>query len=179
MVETMKIMVTSFKRSHAGTVTLSAPKPCNSPLPAHDFAGDSWTLTGKSGPVSCGGHCFFTHLWNLKFWWSHYFKLMRWYMWKQLETDKCFNKIQSSRKSLITPKSDEKSSWFHWHLAYDKGCKTEIAQPMASGRCTVPNPEMDSLPFPQQGRQEEFSRENPGGRDAEAEKGTTDASSHF
>ena len=67
----------------------------------------------------------FTHLWNLQFWWSHYFKLMRWYMWKQLENAKCFNKVQCLRKSLITPKSDEKSSWFHWHLAYDKGGKTE------------------------------------------------------
>ena len=27
MVEVMKIMVTSFKRSHAGTATLSAPNP--------------------------------------------------------------------------------------------------------------------------------------------------------
>lgn len=32
--------------------------------------------------------------------------------------------------------------------------------------------------FPQQ-KQEELSGENPGGQDAEAEKGTIDASSHF
>ena len=28
------------------------PQPCNSPLPTHTSAGDSWTLTGKSGSVS-------------------------------------------------------------------------------------------------------------------------------
>ena len=52
MVEVMKIMATSFKRSHAGTATLSAPKPCNSPLLTHPFSGDFWTLPGKSGSVS-------------------------------------------------------------------------------------------------------------------------------
>lgn len=60
-----------------------------------------------------------------------------------------------------------------------KEVRLKTAQPMASGRCTLPNQEMDSLLFPQQGKQEELSRENPGGQDAEAEKGTTDASSHF
>ena len=51
MVKVLKIMVTSFKTSHAGTATLSAPtlqqattNPC----------GDSWTLMGKSGSVSFG-----------------------------------------------------------------------------------------------------------------------------
>ena len=42
----------SFKRCHAGTAALSAPNPAagtNDPRPA----GDSWTLTGKSGLVSC------------------------------------------------------------------------------------------------------------------------------
>ena len=53
MVEVMKIMTTSFKRSHAGTATLSA-QPCSRPPPTHASAGDSWTLTGKSGSVSCG-----------------------------------------------------------------------------------------------------------------------------
>ena len=30
------------------------PRPCTRPLLTHDSAGDSWTLTGKSGSVSCG-----------------------------------------------------------------------------------------------------------------------------
>ena len=29
-------------------------QPCSRPPPTHTFAGDSWTLTGKSGSVSCG-----------------------------------------------------------------------------------------------------------------------------
>ncbi|XDC63245.1 hypothetical protein R6Z07M_014427 [Ovis aries] len=31
-----------------------SPQPCNRPLLTHNSAGDSWTPTGKSGPVSCG-----------------------------------------------------------------------------------------------------------------------------
>ena len=53
MVEVMKIMATSFKRSHAGTDTLSAPNPAaghHRPTPPPD----SWTLTGMSESVSCG-----------------------------------------------------------------------------------------------------------------------------
>ena len=30
------------------------PRPYSRPLPTHAFAGDSWTLTDKSGSVSCG-----------------------------------------------------------------------------------------------------------------------------
>ena len=30
------------------------PQPCSRPPPTHTSAGDSWTLTGKSGSVSCG-----------------------------------------------------------------------------------------------------------------------------
>ena len=30
------------------------PRPCSRPLPTHTSTGDSWTLTGKSGSVSCG-----------------------------------------------------------------------------------------------------------------------------
>ena len=30
------------------------PQPCNRPPPIHASARDSWTLTGKSGSVSCG-----------------------------------------------------------------------------------------------------------------------------
>ena len=53
MVEVVKIMAISFKRSHACTATLSAPNPAAghrrlTPPP------DSWTLPGKSGSVSCG-----------------------------------------------------------------------------------------------------------------------------
>ena len=29
------------------------PRPCSRPLQTHTSAGDSWTLTGKSGLVSC------------------------------------------------------------------------------------------------------------------------------
>ena len=53
MVEVMKIMVTSFKRSHACTATLNAPK-CSSPPPTHASVQDGWTLMGKSESVSCG-----------------------------------------------------------------------------------------------------------------------------
>ena len=30
------------------------PQPCGRPLPSQASTGDSWTLTGKSGSVSCG-----------------------------------------------------------------------------------------------------------------------------
>ena len=30
------------------------PQRCGRPLPTHTSSGDSWTLTGKSGSVSCG-----------------------------------------------------------------------------------------------------------------------------
>ena len=30
------------------------PQTCSRPTPIHTSAGDSWTLTGKSGSVSCG-----------------------------------------------------------------------------------------------------------------------------
>ena len=30
------------------------PQPCRRPLPTHASTGDSWTLMGKSGSVSCG-----------------------------------------------------------------------------------------------------------------------------
>ena len=49
----MKIMATSYKRSPACTATLSAP-PCSRPPPNHASAGESWTLTSKSGSDSCG-----------------------------------------------------------------------------------------------------------------------------
>ena len=55
MVEVMKIMVTSFKRSHACTATLLHPQPCSRPPLTHPYPGDSWTLTGaaeRSYPTS-------------------------------------------------------------------------------------------------------------------------------
>ena len=54
MVEVMKIMATSFKRSPGRTVTLSAPNPAaghGRPMPLPEIPG---LLTGKSGSVSCG-----------------------------------------------------------------------------------------------------------------------------
>ena len=53
VVEVMKMMVTSLKRSHACAVTLSAPNPAaghHHPTPPPE----TQTPTGKSGTVSCG-----------------------------------------------------------------------------------------------------------------------------
>ena len=47
----MKIMVTSFKRSHAGTATLSAPNPAAGhykPTPPPETPGHSWASLGQS-----------------------------------------------------------------------------------------------------------------------------------
>ena len=57
MVEAMKIMATSFRRSMQ--CHTQCPRPHSRPPPTHASAGDSWTLMGKSGSVSCGGHCSF------------------------------------------------------------------------------------------------------------------------
>ena len=54
MVEVMKIMPTSFKRSHGSYCYTQCPQPCSKPPPTHASTGDSWTLPGKSGSVSCG-----------------------------------------------------------------------------------------------------------------------------
>ena len=51
MVEVMKITVTSLKKALERT---QCTRPCSRPPPTHTFPGDSWTLTGKSGAVSCG-----------------------------------------------------------------------------------------------------------------------------
>ena len=53
MVELMKMMVTSFQRSRACTATLRAPTLQQAAADPH-LPGDSWTLPGESGPVSCG-----------------------------------------------------------------------------------------------------------------------------
>ena len=53
MVEIMKIMATSFQRSHAHTGTLSAPALQEATADPR-LSGDSWTLTGNFGSVSCG-----------------------------------------------------------------------------------------------------------------------------
>ena len=58
MVEVMKIMVTSFKRSHAGIVRLSAPKPAAGHLQPKLLPETPGQIMGKSGSVSWG-HCSF------------------------------------------------------------------------------------------------------------------------
>ena len=64
MVEVMKIMVTSFKRSHACTATLSAPNPAaghHQPTPLLETPGHSWASLGQSLvgslPLSTGSCC--------------------------------------------------------------------------------------------------------------------------
>ena len=50
MVEVMKIMVTSFKRSHAPTATLSASDPAaghRRPTPPLEIPGYSWACLGQ------------------------------------------------------------------------------------------------------------------------------------
>ena len=53
MVEVMRIMVASFRRAAAQCMhgCTQCPRPCSWPPPAHASAGDSWTLTGKSGSL--------------------------------------------------------------------------------------------------------------------------------
>ena len=53
MVEVMKMMATSFKRSHDALLH-SVPAALQQPPLTHASTRDSWTLTGKSGSVSCG-----------------------------------------------------------------------------------------------------------------------------
>ena len=53
MVEVMKIMATSFKRSHDALLH-STPAALQQPPLTQASAGGSWTLTAKSGSVSCG-----------------------------------------------------------------------------------------------------------------------------
>ena len=51
MVEVMKIVVTSFRRSHASTATLSAPNPAaghQRPTPPLETSGHSWASLGQS-----------------------------------------------------------------------------------------------------------------------------------
>ena len=38
---------------------IQCPCPCSRPLSPHASTRESWTLTGKSRSVSCGGHCLF------------------------------------------------------------------------------------------------------------------------
>ena len=62
MVEVMKIMVTSFKSSHAGTAACSAPNPAAGhcrPTPLPDTHGQVWVslLWGHcSFPLGAGAH---------------------------------------------------------------------------------------------------------------------------
>ena len=51
MVEVMKMMATSFKRSHACTAALSAPNPAAGhcrPTPPLETPGHSWASLGQS-----------------------------------------------------------------------------------------------------------------------------------
>ena len=59
MVGIVAVMVTSFQRTHVSIARLpgllySVPRPCSRWLSTHASAGDSWTLTGKSGSLSSG-----------------------------------------------------------------------------------------------------------------------------
>ena len=56
MVEVMKIMVTSLKRSHACTATVSAP---SLPQATTDPCLCQRLLADTHRQVSCGGHCSF------------------------------------------------------------------------------------------------------------------------
>ena len=42
-----------LQKIHVGTCT-ECPQPCNNPPPTHASPGNSWTLMGKSSPISCG-----------------------------------------------------------------------------------------------------------------------------
>ena len=53
LVEVLRIMVTSFKRSHDALLH-SVPRPRSRPLSTHAPTRRSWTLMGRSGSVSCG-----------------------------------------------------------------------------------------------------------------------------
>ena len=56
MVEVVKIMVTSFKKSHAGTATPSAPSPAAGhcqPTPPLETPGHSWACLGQALVGSC------------------------------------------------------------------------------------------------------------------------------
>ena len=52
MVEVMKIMAPSKGPMQA--LLHECPQPCSRPPLTHISTGNSWTLTGKSGSVSCG-----------------------------------------------------------------------------------------------------------------------------
>ena len=54
MVEVMKIMVTSFKRSHSMYCYTQCPQPCSRPPPTNTSAGDSWTLRASLGQSLVG-----------------------------------------------------------------------------------------------------------------------------
>ena len=59
MTGVMVVTATSVKKIYAitlalGTVVVSSPWSGSRPLSTHASAGDSMTLTGKSGFVSCG-----------------------------------------------------------------------------------------------------------------------------
>ena len=66
MVEVMKIMVTSFKRSHACTATLSAPNPAvgnHWPTPPLETPGQQRHYFANKGPSSQGYGFYSSHVW--------------------------------------------------------------------------------------------------------------------
>ena len=57
IVGVMALMVTSSKRTYTSMLQdcfIRWPEPYSKPLLTHASSGDSWTLTGKSGSISCG-----------------------------------------------------------------------------------------------------------------------------
>ena len=66
MVQVMKTMAppSCIPRMHCYT---QGPGPCSRPLLTHASAGDSWTLRGKSGSVSCGVTAPFPGSWCTSF----------------------------------------------------------------------------------------------------------------
>ena len=56
------LMVTSkraYSKGHLPRRCCQCPRPCGEPLLTHTSTGDPPTLAGRSGSVSCGGHCSF------------------------------------------------------------------------------------------------------------------------
>ena len=64
MVGIMVVMVTCFKKTYASMLDccIQCPWPHGMPLSIHTSTRDSWTLTGKSGSLSCGVTTPFTWL---------------------------------------------------------------------------------------------------------------------
>ena len=53
-VGSLSLLLGIFPTQGSNPSLLHCRQPCSRPLPTHASTGDSWTLTGKSGSVSCG-----------------------------------------------------------------------------------------------------------------------------